>query len=86
MIHCSKELSSFMVLPLAKAGAVCAVLGYELAPKGMVIISSSCENCVDSVERASLGPETIVFAIQSTSSGKILNSKNLSRDLVSRPG
>lgn len=28
-----REMSSFMVLPLAKAGAVCAVLGYELAPK-----------------------------------------------------
>ena len=61
-----------MALPLAKAGAVCAVLGYELAPKGMVIISSFCQNSVDPVERACLGPETIVFAIQSISSGKTL--------------
>ena len=27
-------MSSFMVPPLAKAGAVVAVIGYDLAPKG----------------------------------------------------
>ena len=31
-------MSSFMVPPLAKAGAVVAVIGYDLAPKGMLTL------------------------------------------------